>query len=148
MKTFDYFSSVDKEYWLSKIAESDWGAGKYLHYLLSENKLCDLVGNAHVLLLADGKELIGFCTLSEKDDIQPTDLYPWIGFLYIFPNYRGKRLSENLLSQAEARAKENGASTVYISTNHIGLYEKYGYSFLCEMNDIEGEPSRVYTKNL
>lgn len=148
MKTFDYFSSVDKEYWLSKIAESDWGAGKHLHYLLSENKLCDLVGNAHVLLLADGKELLGFCTLSEKDDIQPTDLCPWIGFLYIFPNYRGKRLSENLLSQAEAHAKENGASTVYISTNHIGLYEKYGYSFLCEMNDIEGEPSRVYTKNL
>lgn len=148
MKTFDYFSSVDKEYWLSKIAESDWGAGKYLHYLLSKNKLCDLVGNAHVLLLADGKELLGFCTLSEKDDIQPTDLCPWIGFLYIFPNYRGKRLSENLLSQAEARAKENGAATVYISTNHIGLYEKYGYSFLCEMNDIEGEPSRIYTKNL
>ena len=103
---------------------------------------------ARVLLLTEGEELLGFCTLAQKDDIQPTDLTPWIGFLYIFPSHRGKRLAGKLLSHAEALAKQDGAEAVHISTNHIGLYEKYGYSFLCEMNDIEGEPSSVYIKRL
>jgi len=148
MIIFDYFLSENKEHWLSEISKGDWGAADYLHYLLKEDKLSELVGEARVLLLTEGEELLGFCTLAQKDDIQPTDLTPWIGFLYIFPFHRGKRLGGGVLSHAEALAKQDGAEAVHISTNHIGLYEKYGYSFLCEMNDIEGEPSRVYIKRL
>ena len=148
MIIFDYFLSENKEHWLSEISKGDWGAADYLHYLLKEDKLSELVGEARVLLLTEDKELLGFCTLAQKDDIQPTDLTPWIGFLYTFPSHRGKRLAGKLLSHAEALAKQDGAEAVHISTNHIGLYEKYGYSFLCEMNDIEGEPSRVYIKRL
>ena len=37
-------------------------------------------------------------------------------------------------------------SKVYISTNHIGLYEKYGCEFEGLMNDMDGTPSRVYVK--
>lgn len=35
---------------------------------------------------------------------------------------------------------------IYISTNHIGLYEKYGYEFFQMMKDVGGEDSRVYRK--
>lgn len=149
MEIIEYFSTDNKEYWLSKIKESDWGAGKYLYELLKNQKLKQLVGeNAKVFMLADGEKLVSFCTFAEKDDIQPTDLSPWIGWVYTFPNDRGNRYAGKLLSHIETLAEETGIKNIYISTGHTGLYEKYGYEFLKIMKDINGEDSRVYVKHL
>lgn len=149
MEIIEYFSSGNKEYWLSKIKESDWGAGQYLYELLKNHKLKQLVGeNTKVLMLTDEEKLISFCTFAEKDDIQPTDLTPWIGWVYTFPAYRGKRCAGRLLHHAEVLAKEAGVKNIYISTNHNGLYEKYGYEFFQMMKDINGEDSRVYVRHL
>lgn len=149
MEIIEYFSSENKDYWLSKIAKSDWPAGEFLHTLLKNGELTDLVGkDPKVLLLVDGKELVSFCTLSEKDDIQPTDLTPWIGWVYTFPTYRKNRYSGKLLQHCEELAKAGGHKYVYISTNHDGLYEKYGYVFYKMMKDIDGEDSKVYRKPL
>ena len=149
MEIFDYFSSQNRDYWLSQIAKSDWGAAHYLCYLLENDKLNELVGeNAHVLMLVDGKDLISFCTLAEKDDVQPTSLTPWIGWIYTFPEYRGRHMAGELLAHAEELAKQNGAIYTHISTNHIGLYEKYGYEFFITAKDIEGEDTRVYRKQI
>jgi len=99
MEILEYFTSEDKEHWLSEIGKSDWGAGKFLHRLLKEEKLKETVGeNAKVLLLTDRERLISFCTFAEKDDIQPTELTPWIGWVYTFPEYRGTDLPENCLN--------------------------------------------------
>ena len=149
MEIIEFFTTDNKEYWLSKMKECDWGAGQYLEKLLREEKLKQLVGEStKVLMLVDGDNLVSFCTFAEKDDIQPTDLTPWIGWVYTFPAYRGKRYAGKMLSYAEALAKEAGIKNIYISTNHIGLYEKYGYEFFQVMKDIEGEDSRVYVRNL
>lgn len=149
MKVIEYFSVENKEHWLTKIKESDWGAGQYLYELLSKNELKNLVGEkTRVLMLVDGEELISFCTFAEKDDIQPTHLTPWIGFVYTFPKYRGKRLAGKLLEYAGNLAKAEGIEKIYISTGHTGLYEKYGYEFWQMMKDIEGEDSRVYVKKV
>ncbi|MBR3834265.1 MAG: GNAT family N-acetyltransferase [Lachnospiraceae bacterium] len=149
MEIIEFFSTDNKEYWLSKMKECDWRAGQYLEKLLREGKLKQLVGEStKVLMLVDGENLVSFCTFAEKDDIQPTDLTPWIGWVYTFPDYRGKRYAGKLLGHAEALAKEAGIKNIYISTNHIGLYEKYGYEFFQVMKDIEGEDSRVYVRNL
>ena len=149
MEIIEFFSTDNKEYWLSKIKECDWGAGQYLEKLLREGKLKQLVGEStKVLMLVDGEKLVSFCTFAEKDDIQPTDLTPWIGWVYTFPDYRGKRYVGKLLGHAEALAEETGIKNIYISTNHIGLYEKYGYEFFQVMKDIEGQDSRVYVRRL
>lgn len=149
MKIIEYFSTDNKEYWLSKIKESDWGAGQYLYQLIKTQKLKQFIGeNAKVLLLVDGEKLVSFCTFAEKDDIQPTDLSPWIGWVYTFPDYRGKHYAGKLLSYAETLAQEAGIKNIYISTNHNGLYEKYGYEFYEMMKDMNGEDSRVYVKHL
>ena len=71
-----------------------------------------------------------------------------IGFIYTFPAYRGKRLAGKILEKAEEFARLNGATYTHISTNHVGLYEKYGYKFFATMKDIEGEDTRVYRKKL
>lgn len=148
MKILDFFTVENKEFWISKIAESDWGAGQYLVYLLKEDKLHGLVGNCSVLMLVEGDNLVSFCTLAEKDDVQPTDLTPWIGWIYTFPSYRGKHSAGALLEHAEAIANLHGAKHTHISTNHVGLYEKYGYEFFITAKDVEGEDTRVYRKDL
>jgi len=149
MQVINYFDSARPEHWLAQIEKSDWSAGRFLYELLSENKFKRAVGeNAKVLLLTNGDELISFCTYAEKDDIQPTALSPWIGFVYTFPAYRGHRYAGRLLEEAEEIAKAEGVQAVHISTNHTGLYEKYGYEFYQMMNDMHGEPSRVYRKSI
>lgn len=148
MKIIEFYAASDKQYWLEKIKECDWNAGKYLYELLKNEKLRTLVGkDAKVLMLTDGKDLLSFCTLSEKDEI-PTNLTPWIGFVYTFPNYRGNRFAGELLNYAESLAKKDGAKNIYISTDHIGLYEKYGYEFFKTAKTIADEDSRIYTKRL
>ena len=103
---------------------------------------------AKILLLTEGDELISFCTYAEKDDVQPTMLTPWIGFVYTFPEHRGRRHAGKLFEEIERIAREEGTPAVYISTNHTGLYEKYGCEFKTLMNDVNGNPSRVYVKRI
>ena len=149
MKIIDYFRAEDPSHWLEEMEKSDWDAGKYLHELLQSDSLKELVGeNTRVLLLTEGENLISFCTLAPLDDIQPTDLTPWIGFVYTFPSYRGHRHVGKLIRHAEELAKADGAASVHVSTNHVGLYERYGYTFFGTMKDGGGEDSRVYVKHL
>lgn len=149
MRIIEYFHCDRPEHWLCQIGKSDWDAGQYLYELLRQQKLHDVVGeNPRVLLLTNGDELVSFCTYSEKDDIQPTGLTPWIGFVYTFPQHRGHRYTERLFQEIERLAKAEKAHDIFISTNHIGLYEKFGYEFYRTMNDINDEPSRVYRKRI
>ncbi len=149
MRVINYFDSDRKEHWLNEIKKSDWRAAAFLYELLSKGTFYDAVGEkSKVLLLVDGDELISFCTYAEKDDIQPTELTPWIGFVYTFAEYRGHNYAGMLIEEAVRLAKEDGMSEIYISTNHIGLYEKYGCSFLTEMRDMNGEASRIYVKKV
>jgi len=133
VEIIEYFSTDNKEHWLSKIKESDWGAGQYLHELLKEQKLKQFVGeNTKVLMLVDGEELVSFCTFAEKDDIQPTDLTPWIGWVYTFPNYRGNRYVGKLLSHAERLAESVPSNTdIYQLAGNISSFaDRYPY-FSC-----------------
>lgn len=147
MQVIEYFDCERKEYWLEQIQKCDWGAGAFLYELLSEDKFKEVVGEtSKVLMLTEGEELISFCTYAEKDDIQPTELTPWIGFAYTFPQYRGHRYLGKLFAEIEKLARADQVKEIYISTNHTGLYEKYGCEFYQMMKDIGGEPSRVYKK--
>ncbi len=149
MEILDYFESDRQARWLEQIGKSDWSAGQFLYSLLREGRLKELCGEStQVLLLTEGDRLLAFCTYAERDDIQPTGLRPWLGFAYTFPAYRGRRLLGRLLDRAAALAREQGFPALYISTNHIGLYERYGCVFDRVLNDIHGEPSRVYRRDV
>lgn len=149
MRIIEYFTTEEKEHWLQEIKKSDWGAGQFLYELLKENCLQEAVGqNALVPMLVDGDRLVAFCTFAPLDDIQPTEMTPWIGFVYTFPEYRGHRYAGMLLDYAESIATIMGKEYIYISTGHTGLYEKYGYTFYKMEKDIGGEDSRVYRKEL
>jgi len=149
MEIKEYSSLDDKAFWLEQIGKSDWSAGKYLYELLRDNRLKDVCGESTIVpMLIDGRKLVSFCTLAEQDDLDTTGLSPWIGFIYTFPEYRGHRYAGRLLEYAEQTAARAGAEYVYISTGHIGLYEKYGYEFSEIHRDTSGEDSRVYRKEI
>ena len=149
LKVINFFESENREHWLDEIGKSDWKAGAFLKRILSDGSFFDLVGEGSaVLLLTNEDELISYCTFSKYDDIQPTDLTPWVGFVYTFPEHRGHRHAGLLFKEAERRAKSAGFSKFYLSTNHIGLYEKYGFEYLTQMTDMDGQPSRVYVKTV
>ena len=149
MRVLEYFGSDNRKYWLEQIGKSDWSAGQYLYRLLSQDTISQVAGDGPmVMLLADGEELVSFCTYAEKDDISPTELTPWIGFVYTFPKYRGHRHIQKLFDAVENMAKAENVAALYISTDHVGLYEKYGFEFYAMMTAVRGEPSRVYRKKL
>lgn len=147
LRIIEYFSCDEQSKWLNEIQKSDWSAGQYLYELLRDHRLKELCGEStKVLMLADGEQLVSFCTYAEQDDVREPSLTPWVGFVYTFPAFRGNRYMGQLLDHAEELACGEGHRTIYISTGHTGLYEKYGYSFWKTMKDVNGEDSRVYRK--
>ena len=67
-----------------------------------------------------------------------------MGFVYAFPQYRGHHYVGELFKEVNRLAKEQGYKSVYISTGHIGLYEKYGCEYLETIHDVDGKYCRVY----
>lgn len=149
MEIIEYFTCDNQDHWLSEIKKSDWEAAQLLYELLSKGTFKDTVGAASlVFLLTDGDSLVSFCTFSTFDDVQPTDLTPWIGFVYTFPEYRGHHYVGRLIEHIENIATAMEKEYIYISTDKDGLYEKYGYDFFKFLKDIHGEDSRIYRKKL
>ena len=149
MKVISYYDSDNQEYWLEQIRKSDWKAAVYLDCLISTNAFFSTLGDhAKLLLLINDDELVSFCTYAQIDDIRPTDLKPWMGFVYTFPAYRGHRYLGLLFDKIAELAREDQVSAVYLSTDHVGLYEKYGCEFLYETEDKHGRMSRVYMKRI
>lgn len=150
MKIIEYFMSDNKEHWKEQIALADWSAAKFLLKLLNDTqKFDELLGRGGKLFfLQDGENIVSFVTLTRQDCVRDENMFPWLGFLYTYPDYRGNRYSENLLKYAEEQAKSDNHSIVYLATDHIGLYEKYGYTYLETRKDYLDEDARIYYKKL
>ena len=145
MEILSWYETKNPEWWLKQIGESDWTAGQFLHTLLREKRFRELYGeSSQVLLLADGSRLAAFCTYAERDDIPDTERTPWIGFVYTFPEFRGRRLMGKLISRVKELARADGKDTIYIATDHTGLYEKYGAVPEAEAKDRRGGDCTIY----
>lgn len=135
----------DKQYWISKIKDADWRAAKYLVKLLESGDFYKHCGSSSkIFLLTDKKDLISFCTYAEKDEIPDTDLAPWIGFVYTFPQFRGKRRIGKLIEHIYRLAKKECKKALYISTDQPGLYENFGATYDCTLKDRWDEDTLVY----
>ena len=145
MQVIDYSKEKNKEHWIERISRSKWRAAAYLVSLLREDKLQERYGEtAKLLLLTEGDNLISFCTYAEHDEVSDRSLKPWVGFVFTFPEYIGERRAGKLLEHVYALAKKDGYKTLYVSTEEVGLYEKYGFTYWKKMPTDFGEESRVY----
>ena len=146
MKIIDYFRSEKPSHWLEQIRRCEWRAARFLAQLLEEGTFHKTLGRGTLYLLADGDALASFITLTERDCIDMPSQTPWIGFVHTAPEYRGRRCAGVLIDHAVSVAGMHGAGQVYICTDHVGLYEKYGFTYLENRISIYGEDSRVYVR--
>ena len=99
-------------------------------------------------LLMEGTEIIGCAGLITNDFISRMDLYPWVCALYIEPKWRGAERGAALLARAGRDAARAGFARLYLCTDHIGYYERYGFTYLGRGYHPWGESSRIYEKVL
>ena len=95
------------------------------------------------LLQKDGVTM-GCAGLITNDFISRGDLYPWIAAVFIEEAHRGNAYAVRLMEKAKADAKKFGYPYLYLSTSHIGYYEKYGFKFIGQGYHPWGESSRIY----
>lgn len=148
MNIFNFFDSDDRSCWTDKIKECDWKAAKFLADLIERKRFDKMLGGGKLFIMEDNGSLVSFVTLTKKDCIDTEDIFPWLGFVFTAPEYRGHRYSGEIISYACEEAKKQGYDKVYLATDHIGLYEKYGFSYMESRMDIYGEESRIYCKNI
>ncbi|WP_216625612.1 GNAT family N-acetyltransferase [Paenibacillus planticolens] len=91
------------------------------------NEKCHYFRLERVFAALDADHIAGYCTLAKNDCIPDVSYTPYIGFLFVGEQYRGNRLSEKLILSAVAYAKELGFDKVYLVSDHVNLYEKYGF---------------------
>jgi Acetyltransferase (GNAT) family. len=145
MDILDLENTVNPAWWIRQLGQCEWAAGTALYRALKENRFHTLYGQkARVLMAVNGTKLAAFCTYAETDDIPDTELTPWIGFVYTFPDYRGRRLQGRLLEWAKELAREDKYDTLWFSSRETGLYEKYGAEYVTGMKDRQGEDTAVY----
>lgn len=80
------------------------------------------------------EKLVGMYQLSLHDlDCRP-DLYPWLCNVYLIPEARGKGILYDVMAHVKSCMKEMDLSCLYLFTIHKGLYEKFGW---CLIEEIE-----------
>lgn len=95
-------------------------------------------------LLKKEEETIGCAGLVTNDFISRGDLYPWLCALYIEEGQRGHAYATLLMEKVKVDAKKMGYHHVYLSTEHIGYYEKYGFQYIGDGYHPWGGQSRIY----
>ena len=144
---YNYLSLRDAPEWKVPAAQwfhSKWGipAQAYLAcmeaYLRCETEL------GWYLCLHEGR-IIGGLGVIENDFHDRKDLSPNICAVYTEEEFRGRGIAGCLLDMAVEDLRAKDISPVYLVSDHIGFYEKYGWEFLCMVQG-DGEPdmTRMY----
>ena len=97
--------------------------------------------------VADG-QVVGMVSLFKTDYYPLPEIFPWVSSLFVTEEWRGRRLSQMLVDHANAYAKGLGFERTYIPSEHVGLYEKYGYRYVKEIVNYGGGTDRLYVKEL
>lgn len=95
-------------------------------------------------LLEKKHKIIGCAGLITNDFISRGDLYPWVCALFIDENERGNSYSSLLLNKAKADAQRIGFDNLYLSTEHVGFYEKFGFEYIGQGYHPWKAESRIY----
>ncbi len=96
-------------------------------------------------LCLDNGQIVGGLGVIENDFHDRPDLTPNVCAVYTEENHRSQGIAGNLLNMAVEDLRTKGISPAYLVTDHTGLYERYGWGFLCMVQG-NGEPNltRMY----
>ena len=117
----------------------------YLKHSFQKDRLPKTYGLFH-----KGRIIGTFQFIYEDLELRP-DIYPWLANLYVDEEYRNKGIARILLEKASELAKTAvGFDELYLFTKHIGLYEKFGWEYISEIDTYIENPrfQRLYKLNL
>ena len=92
--------------------------------------------------------VVGMATLMKTDYYPLPEIYPWVSTLFVTEDCRGHRISGKLIECANQYAKSLGFQRTYIPTEFVGIYEKYGYSYVKDIVNYGNGVDRLYVKEL
>ena len=96
-------------------------------------------------LCLDGDRIVGGLGVIENDFHDRKDLSPNVCAVYTEEAHRKRGIAGRLLNLVVEDLRMKGISPVYLVTDHIGFYERYGWEFLCMVQgDGEPEMTRMY----
>ena len=123
---------------------SKWGLDRDFY----ENSISNSISTKEPLprwyLMKNNESIIGSFGLIENDFMVRKDLLPWLCGLYIEEHMRGKALGSLLLEHGCKESQKLGFPKLYLCTDHVGYYEKYGWEFFGEEESEFGGKGRVY----
>ena len=147
MREYKYLTLRDKPE-LKDIA-ADWFHNKWgvptEAYLACMNDYLDQKTEYGWYLCMDGNQIIAGMGVIENDFHDRKDLKPNVCAVYTEEEYRGQGTAGKLLDMTVEDLRSQGITPVYLVTDHIGFYERYGWEFLCMVQgDDEPEMTRMY----
>ena len=120
-----------------------WKAGAFLAEKMKNNTF---LGSENVFVTLVDKNIAGYCAFSLKDCVPDVEYTPYISFIFVGEEYRGNRLSEQMILYVIDYAKILNYNKIYIASDHINLYEKYGFEKIDEI-EVKGIGiEKIYVK--
>ena len=147
MTKYQYITLREMPEWMLPAAEwfhSKWGVPTEAYLECMEAYLHKETEYGWYLCL-NGNQIVGGLGVIENDFHNRKDLTPNVCAVFTDEKYRGQGIAGVLLNMVVDDMKSKGISPIYLVTDHIGFYEKYGWEFLCMVQD-DGEPcmTRMY----
>ena len=147
MSSFKYVSLRDMPELKDAAAcwfQSKWGVPKEA-YLECMNDYLDKSTENGWYLCLDEDKIVGGLGVIENDFHDRKDLSPNVCAVYTEEACRCQGVAGQLLNIVVEDLRAKGISPLYLVTDHIGFYERYGWEFLCMVQgDGEPEMTRMY----
>lgn len=135
------------EVWLDKINEADWSAASFLVNLVKTRQFDQVLSGGDIYLVIEEAELIGFFTITNQDCIADKTLFPWLGFVYVFPLYRKQGFLRKIIAFAFDTVKALGYEQLFVASEHLELYQKFDFEYYDKRIDVFNEPTLIYVKH-
>ncbi len=147
MEQYQYITLLEKPELKEEAAgwfRSKWGVPEAAYLACMDAYLGRETELGWYLCLCDGKIVAGLGVI-ENDFHDRPDLTPNICAVYTEEAHRCKGIAGKLLTMAVEDLRTKNISPVYLVTDHVGFYERYGWEFLCMVQG-DGEPdmTRMY----
>ena len=95
-------------------------------------------------LVMKGSRIIGGAGVIENDFHKRKDLTPNVCALYVEEDCRCRGIAGELLRFICNDMRGIGIDTLYLITDHTSFYERYGWKYLCMVEEEEGSIIRMY----
>jgi len=132
---------------LLEILQKEWSeAYGWLTDVIDDWSISDF---PQIVVATEKEEIIGYYSLVAKELVKDDHGYtPWLGTLFVREKYRGKHLCPVLIENACQHVKNMGYNNLYLATEHIGLYEKFGFEEIGLGMYLWDAPTKFYRKSL